>query len=145
MSPTRKFAVLLLVVLTTAGFFGFTKAIPPQALATEIASLETLGQEKLYLQSVDMTDKSVTLMLEVSDVTPETENITKLKSYYELLTMEYICQSPNFDKELKKGYQISFDIRYQLEPSVWLERGFISKDSCQQVNSQVLARANIAL
>lgn len=133
-SQSKKIALVVILAVTAAGYYGYSKLSYVKTLASEIKKITPFKDEQLDLDSVVVTDKNFTLALTVSGITSELKNINEIKSHYDEVALNYVCQSSNYDAQFKEGYHISMHIKYQGEPDKTFSRIYVSKEQCSERN-----------
>lgn len=116
-------------------YYGYSKYEYARSISEEIEALPALLTDKLSLQTIHKSDKNFTLRLKLSGVTPTTEHLDKLKSYYDNVALNYVCKTSSFDSQFEDGYQISFDIKYSVEPNKTFKQIYISKGRCLELTT----------
>ncbi|TLX45533.1 hypothetical protein C1E24_18250 [Pseudoalteromonas phenolica] len=133
-SQSKKIALVAILAVAAVGYYGYSKVSYARTVASEIEKITPFKDEKLALDSVDVTDKNFTLALKVSGITSELKNIDEFKSHYDEVALNYICQSSNYDAQFEEGYHINMHIKYQDEPDKTFSRIYVSKEQCSELN-----------
>ena len=134
-SQSKKIALVVILGVAAAGYYGYSKLSYVKTLSSEIKKITPFKDEQLDLDRVVVTDKNFTLALTVSGITSELKNIDEFKSHYDEVALNYICQSSNYDAQFEEGYHISMHIKYQDEPSKTFSRIYVSKEHCSELNT----------
>ncbi|MEQ3515299.1 hypothetical protein ABMY35_18435 [Pseudoalteromonas sp. BZB3] len=133
-SQSKKIALVVILGVAAAGYYGYSKVSYAKTVASEIKKITPFKDEQLALDRVSVTDKSFTLALTVSGITSNETNIDQFKSHYDEVALDYICQSSNYDAQFEEGYHISMHIKYQDEPDKTFSRIYVSKEHCSELN-----------
>ncbi len=133
-SKNKKIVLVVSMAIIAAGYYGYSKVNYAETVSNEIEKIVPFENERLTLESVHETDKNFTLKLTLSGVNSDAGNIDEFKSHYDKVTLNYICQSSNYDTQFEEGYHISLDIKYSDEPNETFNRIYVSKENCSELN-----------
>ena len=134
-SRNKNIVMVSLLALACAGYIGYSKYDFARQVSDEIDGLKAFDKETVELIAVHQSEKSFTLELAISGVTPDSDNIASIKAYYDDLTVNYVCSKSRFNAKFDEGYQINVDIQYAEQPDVTFKKTFVSKDQCSTSRS----------